>query len=395
MGMLGSSTTSLCLGNHHCVELAKKLMMSNVREKTSKVLGAIGFIVWVIAEIPQIITNYREKSTEGLSVTFLITWIIGDIFNVFGCLLEPATLSTQLYTAVLYFIITVSLCLQAIYYGHIYSPMKYHKQLKIANDGKIEAPTNLEQNHSEMNNGSDADQSKEFDDYITHNALSSTIPVLIITKSSDGREICHQSPTYPSPTAESVLAQDPVEEPLLHSSAATQSDPVSKIKTTLCLVSSLTLLGAFNLLQSSDRGMVQKPSQEFVIYVGRKLFQVSGDQQAEHPVEHSSIGTLLGWAMAFIYMGGRFPQICLNMKRGHTQGVNPLMFLFALVGNSAYVASILVRSLDWSQIRPNLPWVVESGGCVLLDFFILIQFMYFNHWNSKALGSKFKDQTAA
>ncbi|MED6161150.1 hypothetical protein PIB30_058029 [Stylosanthes scabra] len=325
MGMLGISTTSLCLGNHHCVEFFKKLMMSNVRETTSVTLGAISVIVWVIAEIPQIITNYREKSTEGLSVAFLMTWIIGDLFNVFGCLLEPATLPTQLYTAVLYFIITVSLCSQAIYYGHIYSPIKYQKQLKISNDEQVDIPANLEQNYGEKNTGSEADQSKECDDFNTHNALSSTIPILTITKrSSDGRETFYQSPTsLPKsycPIAESPLDQNPVQEPLLRSSAATQSDPVLKIKTTFCLVSSLTLLGAFNLLQSPDRRMVQKPSQEFVIYVGRKLFQVSGDQQAKHHhVGNSSIGTLLGWAMAFIYMGGRFPQICLNMKRGHTE----------------------------------------------------------------------------
>ncbi|MED6222642.1 hypothetical protein PIB30_066287, partial [Stylosanthes scabra] len=179
MGMLGISITSLCLGNHHCVELVEKLMMSNnVRETISVTLGAISVIVWVIAEIPQIITNYREKSTEGLSVAFLMTWIIGDIFNVFGCMLEPATLPTQLYTAVLYFIITLSLCSQAIYYGHIYSPIKYQKQLKISNDEQVEIPANLEQNYGGRNNGGEADQSKECDDFNTHNALSSTIPIL-------------------------------------------------------------------------------------------------------------------------------------------------------------------------------------------------------------------------
>lgn len=32
--------------------------------------------------------------------------------------------------------------------------------------------------------------------------------------------------------------------------------------------------------------------------------------------------------------------------------------------------SILVSSLEWSRIRPNLPWLVESGGCFLLDSFV-------------------------
>ncbi|EPS69988.1 hypothetical protein M569_04776, partial [Genlisea aurea] len=91
----------------------------------------------------------------------------------------------------------------------------------------------------------------------------------------------------------------------------------------------------------------------------------------------SSLGSILGWGMAFIYLGGRLPQICLNIKRGNTKGLNPLMFAFALVANSTYVASILLKSTEWSKIQPNLPWLVDSGGCVFLDTFILMQFFYY------------------
>ncbi|KAG4396143.1 hypothetical protein GLYMA_19G123451v4 [Glycine max] len=87
----------------------------------------------------------------------------------------------------------------------------------------------------------------------------------------------------------------------------------------------------------------------------------------------------------FIYLSGRLSQICLNIRRVHVEGLNPLMFLFAVIGNATYVASIVVISLDWSKIRPNLPWLVDAGGCVLLDFFILMQFIYFRCWTSQAL----------
>ncbi|KAK6944515.1 PQ-loop repeat [Dillenia turbinata] len=96
----------------------------------------------------------------------------------------------------------------------------------------------------------------------------------------------------------------------------------------------------------------------------------------------SGIGTILGWAMAAIYMGGRLPQICLN-------GLNPFMFIFALIGNSTYIPSILVNSLDWSKIRPNLPWLVDAADCVLLDTFPefmdqLLKIMSENKWNDPA-----------
>ncbi len=81
--------------------------------------------------------------------------------------------------------------------------------------------------------------------------------------------------------------------------------------------------------------------------------------------------------MAAIYMGGRLPQICLNMQRGTVEGLNPCMFIFAIIGNAAYVASIVVRSLEWRKLRPNMPWLVDATVCVLLDCLILAQFVYY------------------
>ncbi|KAK2397280.1 PQ-loop repeat family protein / transmembrane family protein [Trifolium repens] len=348
------------------------MVMRSEAMTASITLGVISVIVWMIAEIPQLITNYREKSAHGLSVTFLLTWIIGDLFNVFGCLLEPATLPTQLYTAVLYTMITLTLCSQAIYYGHIYPRLNYKRQFKI--DTSIDNG----QSNNGVENCNDADRR-------TIIGLSSPIPFPAHDQNNHaGTQSYYQSARYLSKsyTPKTELSQritssfqsmDPIEEPLLVSSILTKSAPSLKIKTTLCLVSTFTLLGALNLLQSPDTRIhseVLKPRKEFVIYVGRKLLQVSGNHLQYHGVKgQTSFGVYLGWAMAVIYMSGRLPQICLNIKRGNFEGVNPLMFLFALVGNTTYVASILVRSLDWSRIGPNLPWLVESGGCSLLDSF--------------------------
>ncbi|RZS27292.1 hypothetical protein BHM03_00060740 [Ensete ventricosum] len=70
-----------------------------------------------------------------------------------------------------------------------------------------------------------------------------------------------------------------------------------------------------------------------VILVGRKLLQVILYKVQDD--RSSGVGTLLGWAMAAIYMGGRLPQICLNVCMN--SGLNPLMFIFALTGNATYV----------------------------------------------------------
>lgn len=263
------------------------------RDDLSLSLGIISVISWSVAEIPQIMTNYSNKSIEGVSIAFLTTWMLGDIFNVVGCLMEPASLPVQFYTAVLYTLATLVLYVQSIYYGHIYPRLMKNRR-----------------NHHVVD----------------------------------------------------------VEHPLLHEEAKRPST-----KSMLCVVSVFLFLGTFNLLSGSRSMDLREKDRVFVVGGARKLLEVSSGNLGES----SNIGMWLGWAMAAIYMGGRLPQICMNIRRGHVEGLNPLMFFFAFVGNVTYVASILVNSVEWSKIEPNLPWLVDSGGCAVLDFLILLQFFYF------------------
>ncbi|KAL5059078.1 hypothetical protein RYX36_030682 [Vicia faba] len=242
--------------------------MGSRRETASFALGLVSVIVWVVAEIPQIITNYKAKSTDGLSLTFLITWIIGDLFNLFGCILEPATVSVSL----------------------------------INTEYLVSLALNISESSS-----------------YTHLCFEFIRSARSLTKTH-------------TPTSGSILAQrmtpnspfmDSMKENLLGSAFARQSAPSLKIKSTLCLVSTLSFFGVINLYKSLDKGinpMVSNPRQQFVVYVGRKLFQVSGNQLLENGASgNNSIGTFLGWAMTFLYLSGRMPQIWLNIRRGHAE----------------------------------------------------------------------------
>ncbi|KAH9711569.1 PQ-loop repeat family protein / transmembrane family protein [Citrus sinensis] len=97
-------------------------------------------------------------------------------------------------------------------------------------------------------------------------------------------------------------------------------------------------------------------------------------------MEHSAFGQWLGWLMAAIYMGGRLPQIWLNIKRGSVEGLNPLMFVFALVANVTYVLSIVVRTTEWESIKANMPWLLDAIVCVLLDLF----YIYYRYFRKKS-----------
>ncbi|GAU12983.1 hypothetical protein TSUD_191750 [Trifolium subterraneum] len=108
--------------NKECVKWVEtyfKDCLCNLRDDISFSLGLMSLVSWGVAEIPQIITIFRTKSSHGVSLAFLLTWVAGDICNLVGCLLEPATLPTQFYTALLYASTTVILLLQIAYYDHI------------------------------------------------------------------------------------------------------------------------------------------------------------------------------------------------------------------------------------------------------------------------------------
>nr|GMC95134.1 probable vacuolar amino acid transporter YPQ1 [Ipomoea batatas] len=101
----------------------------------------------------------------------------------------------------------------------------------------------------------------------------------------------------------------------------------------------------------------------YVAFGGRKLLQ-------EHGAEHGASGQWLGWMMAAIYMSSRLPQIWLNVSVITPFGLNPFMFIFALIANLTYVGSIVMRTTEWDKIEPNLPWLFDAAGCVMLDLLV-------------------------
>ncbi|GER51974.1 PQ-loop repeat family protein [Striga asiatica] len=338
------SKSLVCPVDQHCSQWARKLMgycLCGKRDMLSLALGVISVVSWSLAEVPQLITNYRSRSAEGLSFLFLTTWIVGDSLNLFGCILEPATLPTQYYMALLYTITTLILFSQAVYYGHIYPRLKSNRKHEASQAGPGERRTGQ----------ICAVDIKKADNLETAGFTpSSPIPVAYNSPDSSGElffmsarslSVCHTPPPLGSFLASrtSNLEVEPnlLEEPLLGEVSSSQSAPPPKVKTMLCVVSLMT----FVLMESRKNNTVFKsPTEGIVLRVGRQLLQATlRSTQETVSAESNGIGTYFGWGMAAIYMGGRLPQICLNFRRGNAEGLNPLMFVFALFGNSTYVAS--------------------------------------------------------
>ncbi|XP_058777901.1 seven transmembrane protein 1 [Vicia villosa] len=333
--------------------------LCNLSDDISFTFGFISLVCWGVAEIPQIITNFRAKSSHGVSLAFLLTWIAGDIFNLVGCLLEPATLPTQYYTALLYTITTIVLVLQSFYYDYIYKWCCNRRQKINVQEGYDEEekkplkPKQADESGIPIRSGKHRTISRPEYYYGSARSLAGNM-------TPPSRTYMRVAKSGPSAMG---LDENSSSDDEAHSPPATQPRliPRSAGSYGTFLATSLSLPMQSNALKVG-----------YIALTGRKLLS------QEH-VTHSALGQWLGWLMAAIYTGGRIPQIWLNIKRGSVEGLNPFMFLFALIANAAYVGSILVRTTEWQSIKANLPWLLDAIVCVALDLFIILQYINYRY----------------
>ncbi|KAK7252881.1 hypothetical protein RIF29_37136 [Crotalaria pallida] len=352
------------------VEKYFKDCLCNLKDEISFAFGFISLICWGVAEIPQIITNFHSKSGHGVSLAFLLTWVAGDIFNVVGCLLEPATLPTQYYTALLYTISTIILVLQSIYYDYIQRWCKRRQKI------------NKEEAHEE--------ERKPLRPKPGH---ESVIPIPNGTpKSTPRREYYYTSarsmagsgtPPFRSYMRTVKSGPSALE---LHDESSSSEDEAQLVPSARRAVTQprsipRSIVGSYGTFLATSTNLPLQGNalrEGYIRFYGRKLLQ---EQEV-----HSALGQSLGWLMAAIYMGGRLPQIWLNIKRGSVEGLNPLMFIFALIANATYVGSILVRTTEWKSIKANMPWLLDAIVCVALDLFIIMQYVYYRYFRRRTEG---------
>ncbi|KAI5665835.1 hypothetical protein M9H77_15688 [Catharanthus roseus] len=355
-----------CVGwvNHYL-----KDCLCNLKDEFSFAFGLLSLLFWAIAEIPQIVTNFRTKSSHGVSLLFLLTWVVGDMFNLVGCLLEPATLPTQFYTALLYTATTILLVLQSLYYDYVYKLWKCpNKDSKQENDEDLKKPLRPAQSTDSgipIPNGTTTIRTPQRRDYYYTSARS-------LAGSATPPFRSYLWPVKNGPSA--IGFEDG------SSSSEDETTETTPTKTSISQPKPIPRSAGYGAFLATSTSMPHKARAMMQVYVGlsgRKLLQHGGG------TGDNVVGQWLGWMMAAIYMGGRIPQIWLNIKRGSVEGLNPLMFIFALVANVTYVASILVRTTEWDKIKANLPWLLDAVACVALDLFIILQYIYYRHFHKR------------
>ncbi|KAK7054771.1 hypothetical protein VNI00_003234 [Paramarasmius palmivorus] len=96
------------------------------------------------------------------------------------------------------------------------------------------------------------------------------------------------------------------------------------------------------------------------------------------------LGRIFAWLCTTLYLTSRLPQIWKNFVRKSVEGLSIYLFVFAFLGNTFYVASILTSPkahmpLPASRefIKESIPYLLGSGGTLMFDITIVIQsFIY-------------------
>ncbi|KAJ6240989.1 lysosomal amino acid transporter 1 [Anaeramoeba flamelloides] len=101
-------------------------------------------------------------------------------------------------------------------------------------------------------------------------------------------------------------------------------------------------------------------------------------------------GKIFGWISGVLYFISRIPQIMKNFKRKNTEGLSLQMFIAAIFGNVTYSLGIFTRSVEWTFLKPKLPWLIGSLGTCMFDITILSQFTFYTKLAKKR--AKKKDQ---
>uniref|UniRef100_A0A804IM40 Uncharacterized protein n=1 Tax=Musa acuminata subsp. malaccensis TaxID=214687 RepID=A0A804IM40_MUSAM len=345
----------------------------SVRGELSFGLGMISLFCWGIAEVPQIITNFHNKTGHGISLAFLLTWVVGDIFNLVGCLLEPVTLPTQFYTALLYTAVTVVLVLQILYYDCWLSCCEsrgFAAQLEVEEDSCKPLNPNSEGHSHPLPTLTAPPTASPRADVCYTSARS------LASSGTPPYRSSYLGPARSGPSASGYLESSGSDDERSARHRSWHSGMSKPIRILSRPVGYGTFAAASVTLPFQTKASMEVNN---IGFDSRKNLQEGGIKS----LEENPYGLLLGWVMAAIYMGGRLPQIYKNIKRGSVEGLNPLMFMFALAANATYVGSILVRSIEWERIKANSPWLLDAIVCVLLDLFIILQFAYYKFMHKR------------
>lgn len=252
-----------------------------------------------------------------------------------GCLFSKQN-ATQTFTAVYY--VTVDCCLfgQFLYYTQYRAWRRRRRRQKRLEKGYVQV-------NSEDEEAGDSD----------NESVSS-----VSTTSSFRSDVSRDRPAFRNPYSPPSA---------LREGSGVESQRLLFFGGFLASVATICVAGVTTSMVAVDESLASGPASGRVLLSSEK----SSDEWM------NIVGQVFGYISAVLYLGSRVPQLVKNIKRKSTEGLSPLMFTMAVLGNLTYAGSIFLYEWDWPYILSRLAWLLGSVGTLCFDFTALTQFLYY------------------
>lgn len=333
-------------------------------ENVSGLMGSISIACWVIVFVPQIYENFYRRSAEGLSLLFVVLWLAGDVFNLVGAMMQHL-LMTMIILAAYYTVADIILLIQCLWYDR-------------NNDTVVDPMLSDQINDIDTIHFSPANPINE---HVLQDVFNEQQPLLVPTSRHTSQHSVH----YDSVVAAATGSEEE-EEPEMEQSL----DKGNYMSDTIIV--SLVILAGFiswyipycnRYYNSNNTTNITKATYTITSRFSILLSTETGESDGEFEV--NLLAQFFGYLSALLYLGSRIPQILLNFQRKSCEGISFLFFLFACLGNTTFITSVMAISLDPRYLLINASWLIGSSGTLIMDFIIFGQFFLYGRGKSEKI----------
>ncbi|KAG5727988.1 hypothetical protein E4T56_gene19336 [Termitomyces sp. T112] len=335
----------------------------------SQLLGYSSIACWLCAQFPQVVENIRRQSCEGLALPFLTNWLLGDVSNLVGCILTHQ-LPFQTYLAVYFVFVDITIVVQYLYYYLRPKPHHHHHHPSASRTRpSVDRARYRALSVVAANVAASAALVAQQDEHVDHRRR---------WPDADDNALAALADSFHSETGHRKTVSWSIERHRQRSGSVGCSEDDS------------TRRGR-PLERGGERDgsrLHSMGSRRTMVFLGVwALFGVGTIHQRERraggtgvvlsgpeTVDARVVGRIFAWLCTTLYLTSRLPQIWKNYVRKSVEGLSMYLFVFAFLGNSFYVASILT-SPDWTPelLRESIPYLLGSGGTLMFDVVIVSQ----------------------
>ncbi|CAH2352990.1 hypothetical protein CLIB1423_09S00364 [[Candida] railenensis] len=255
---------------------------------------------------------------------------MGDFLSFTSCLLNDVVLKFQVYLSLFFICNDITLCYQYYYYNSVY-PKKH-----------VRIP---QEDHSAIVDvelrGSDYNQSTDTSPYTTQS-------IHIHNTKHDGNTTRGES-NKDNPITDFLSSSGSPD-----GSYSSTSNSPSKKSSRVGLAVAAT---ALNITSAN----------------AFPIGDISSTAPSSSLFSRETLGFILAWSCTCVYVASRCPQLYKNYQRKSVDGISPLLFGSALLGNLTYTLSIvtscsfLFSDTKSTFIMKELPYILGSSGTILFD----------------------------